>query len=569
MRLSQYPISTHKEVPADADIVSHQLMLRTGMIRRLAAGLYTWLPLGLRTLRKVEQIVREEMNRAGAFELSMPTVQPAELWQESGRWSEFGPELLRFKDRHDRDFAYGPTHEEVITDIARRELRSYKQLPVNFYQIQTKFRDEIRPRFGVMRAREFLMKDAYSFHADEASLEQGYQLMFDAYTRIFTRLGLKFRAVQADSGAIGGNASQEFHVLADSGEDAIVFSDGDAYAANLEKAVAAPPAAPRPAPGAALTMVATPRVRTIADLSAFLTIEPTRCAKTLLVDGSDGGVVALVLRGDHELNAVKAQKLAGVASPLRMASAQRIRESTGSEAGFIGPIGFKGRIYADHAAAQMADFVCGANEKDQHYTGANWGRDLAEPLHEDIRNVVAGDPSPTGAGKLAIARGIEVGHIFQLGSKYSDSMHATVLDDAGKSQSMWMGCYGIGVTRVVAAAIEQNHDANGIVWPEAIAPFRVVLVPIAYQKSSLVRSTADELYATLQAAGIDVLLDDRDARPGVKFADSELMGIPHRIVIGERGLAAGLLEYRHRTDTASTDIALGAVLAHIQSRAAG
>ena len=569
MRLSQYPISTHKEVPADADIVSHQLMLRTGMIRRLAAGLYTWLPLGLRTLRKVEQIVREEMNRAGAFELSMPTVQPAELWQESGRWSEFGPELLRFKDRHDRDFAYGPTHEEVITDIARRELRSYKQLPVNFYQIQTKFRDEIRPRFGVMRAREFLMKDAYSFHADEASLEQGYQLMFDAYTRIFTRLGLKFRAVQADSGAIGGNASQEFHVLADSGEDAIVFSDGDAYAANLEKAVAAPPAAPRPAPGAALTMVATPRVRTIADLSAFLTIEPTRCAKTLLVDGSDGGVVALVLRGDHELNAVKAQKLAGVASPLRMASAQRIRESTGSEAGFIGPIGFKGRIYADHAAAQMADFVCGANEKDQHYTGANWGRDLAEPLHEDIRNVVAGDPSPTGAGKLAIARGIEVGHIFQLGSKYSDSMHATVLDDAGKSQSMWMGCYGIGVTRVVAAAIEQNHDANGIVWPEAIAPFRVVLVPIAYQKSSLVRSTADELYATLQAAGIDVLLDDRDARPGVKFADSELMGIPHRIVIGARGLAAGLLEYRHRTDTASTDIALGAVLAHIQSRAAG
>jgi prolyl-tRNA synthetase len=568
MRLSQYPISTLKEVPADADIVSHQLMLRTGMIRRLAAGLYTWLPLGLRTLRKVEHIVREEMNRAGAYELSMPTVQPAELWQESGRWSEFGPELLRFKDRHDRDFAYGPTHEEVITDIARRELRSYKQLPVNFYQIQAKFRDEIRPRFGVMRAREFLMKDAYSFHADEASLQRGYELMYEAYSRIFTRLGLKFRAVQADSGAIGGNASQEFHVLADSGEDAIVFSDCDAYAANLEKAVAAPPAAPRSAPAAALTMVETPRVRTIADLCTFLSIEPTRCAKTLLVDGSNGDVVALVLRGDHELNAVKAQKLVGVASPLRMASAERIRESTGSEAGFIGPIGFKGRIYADLSAAQMSDFVCGANEKDQHYTGANWGRDLAEPLHEDIRNVVAGDPSPTGAGKLAIARGIEVGHIFQLGSKYSDAMHATVLDEAGKSQAMWMGCYGIGVTRVVAAAIEQNHDANGIVWPEAIAPFRVVLVPIAYQKSPLVRATADELYATLQAAGIDVLLDDRDARPGVKFADSELLGIPHRIVIGERGLAAGLLEYRHRTDSASTDIAVGDVLAHVQSRAA-
>jgi prolyl-tRNA synthetase len=568
MRLSQYPISTLKEVPADADIVSHQLMLRTGMIRRLAAGLYTWLPLGLRTLRKVEHIVREEMNRAGAYELSMPTVQPAELWQESGRWSEFGPELLRFKDRHDRDFAYGPTHEEVITDIARRELRSYKQLPVNFYQIQAKFRDEIRPRFGVMRAREFLMKDAYSFHADEASLQRGYELMYEAYSRIFTRLGLKFRAVQADSGAIGGNASQEFHVLADSGEDAIVFSDCDAYAANLEKAVAAPPAAPRSAPAAALTMVETPRVRTIADLCTFLSIEPTRCAKTLLVDGSNGDVVALVLRGDHELNAVKAQKLVGVASPLRMASAERIRESTGSEAGFIGPIGFKGRIYADLSAAQMSDFVCGANEKDQHYTGANWGRDLAEPLHEDIRNVVAGDPSPTGAGKLAIARGIEVGHIFQLGSKYSDAMHATVLDEAGKSQAMWMGCYGIGVTRVVAAAIEQNHDANGIVWPEAIAPFRVVLVPIAYQKSPLVRATADELYATLQAAGIDVLLDDRDARPGVKFADSELIGIPHRIVIGERGLAAGTLEYRHRRDSASTDIAVGDVLAHVQSRAA-
>ncbi|MGA2776153.1 MAG: proline--tRNA ligase [Steroidobacteraceae bacterium] len=567
MRLSQYPITTLKEVPSDAEIVSHQLMLRTGMIRRLSAGLYTWLPMGLRTLRKVEQIVREEMNRAGAFELCMPTVQPAELWQESGRWNEFGPELLRFKDRHDRDFAYGPTHEEVITDIARRELRSYKQLPVNFYQIQSKFRDEIRPRFGVMRAREFLMKDAYSFHTDEASLEQGYRLMYDAYTRIFTRLGLKFRAVQADSGAIGGSASQEFHVLADSGEDAIVFSDGDDYAANLEMAVALAPRAPRAAPAAALTKVPTPNARTIDELSRFLGVEPSRCAKTLLVDGRNGDVVALVVRGDHELNAVKAQKLPQVANPLRMASAERIRSATGAEPGFIGPIGFSGTIYVDHAAAQMADFVCGANEPDQHYTGVNWGRDLALPAPVDIRNARAGDPSP-GGGTLRIARGIEVGHIFQLGRKYSDAMKANVLDEQGNSVPMYMGCYGIGVTRVVAAAIEQNHDANGIIWPEAIAPFRVVLVPINYQKSALVRETADALYRDLQSAGIDVLLDDRDARPGVKFADSELFGIPHRLVIGERGLAAGNLEYRHRLDSAATDIPMADVLNHIQKRSA-
>jgi prolyl-tRNA synthetase len=569
MRLSQYPISTLKEVPADAEVVSHQLMLRTGMIRRLAAGLYTWLPLGLRTLRKVEQIVREEMNRAGALELVMPTVQPAELWQESGRWSEFGPELLRFKDRHDRDFAYGPTHEEVITDIARRELRSYKQLPVNFYQIQTKFRDEIRPRFGVMRAREFLMKDAYSFHVDEASLEAGYRLMYDAYCRIFSRLGLKFRAVQADSGSIGGNASQEFHVLADSGEDAIVFSDGDDYAANLEMAIAVPPAAPRPAPSAALAKIATPHMRTIADLSAFLQVAPARCAKTLLVDAPDGGVVAIVLRGDHELNVVKAQKLPGIANPLRMASAERVRASTGSEPGFIGPLGFKGKVYADHSAAHMADFVCGANEKDQHYTGVNWERDLATPESFDLRNALAGDPSPGGRGTLCIARGIEVGHIFQLGRKYSDAMQASVLDDAGKSQTMFMGCYGIGVTRVVAAAIEQNHDANGIIWPEAIAPFKVVLVPINYHKSSSVQAAADRLYGEFGAAGIDVLLDDRDARPGVKFADSELLGIPHRIVIGERGVAAGTLEYRSRRDTQSSDIAIAEAVQIIQNKRTG
>ena len=566
MRLSQYPISTLKEVPSDAEVVSHRLMLRAGMIRRLAAGLYTWMPLGLRTLQKVESIVREEMNRAGAFELCMPTVQPAELWKESGRWSKYGPELLRFKDRHEREFCYGPTHEEVITDIARRELRSYKQLPVNFYQIQSKFRDEIRPRFGVMRAREFLMKDAYSFHADEASLREGYQRMFDAYTRIFTRIGLKFRAVQADSGSIGGNRSQEFHVLAESGEDAIVFSDADDYAANLELAAALPPAGTRAAATQPLAKIATPGAKTIAQLSEMLNVGPERLLKMLLVDGSDGATVALLIRGDHELNAVKAQKLPGVANPLRMASAERIRSSTGSEPGFIGPLGFKGRLYADHAAAQMSDFVCGGNEKDVHFTGVNWGRDLAEPGAADLRNVRSGDASPSGKGTLQIARGIEVGHIFQLGQLYSEALKASVLDEQGKAVAMYMGCYGIGVTRVVAAAIEQNHDENGILWPEAIAPFQVVLVPINYQKSAQVQQTADRLYRDFEAAGIDVLLDDRDARPGVKFADSELMGIPHRIVIGERGLSSGKLEYRHRRQPESTEISAADPLAYIRHR---
>jgi prolyl-tRNA synthetase len=569
MRLSQNPISTLKEVPADAEVVSHRLMLRTGMIRRLAAGLYVWLPLGLRTLRKVERIVREEMDRAGALELCMPTLQPAELWKESGRWTKYGPELLRFKDRHDREFVYGPTHEEVITDIARRELRSYKQLPVNFYQIQFKFRDEIRPRFGVMRAREFLMKDAYSFHTDEASLAQGYRLMYEAYSRIFTRIGLKFRAVRADGGSIGGDTSQEFHVLADSGEDAIVFSNADDYAANLEVAVTVAPAAPRPAAAEALAKIPTPNARTIAELSAQLGVEAARCVKTLLVDGSEGDVVALVIRGDHELNAVKSQKLPGVASPLRMSSADRVRKATGTEPGFIGPIGFTGKTYVDHAAAHLADFVCGANEKDMHFRGVNWGRDLQEPQSVDIRNVQAGDPSPTGRGTLEIARGIEVGHIFQLGQLYSESMHASVLDEQGKALTMYMGCYGIGVTRVVAAAIEQNHDANGIIWPEAIAPFQVVLVPINYQKSAQVQQAADSLYQQFNAAGIDVLLDDRDARPGVKFADSELMGIPHRIVIGERGLAAGNLEYRHRSETESTEIPLTDPVGYIRHKLNG
>jgi prolyl-tRNA synthetase len=569
MRLSQYPISTLKEVPAEAEVISHRLMLRAGMIRRLAAGLYVWLPLGLRTLRKVERIVREEMDRTGALELCMPTLQPAELWKESGRWTKYGPELLRFKDRHDHEFAYGPTHEEVITDIARRELRSYKQLPVNFYQIQVKFRDEIRPRFGVMRAREFLMKDAYSFHTDEASLAQGYRLMYDAYSRIFTRMGLKFRAVQADGGSIGGSASQEFHVLADSGEDVIAFSNGDDYAANLEMAATIPPTAPRPAPAEPLSKVATPNARTIAAVSEMLGVEAARCVKTLLVDGSDGGVVALVIRGDHELNAVKSQKMSGVASPLRMASADRVRKAAGCEPGFIGPVGFPGTVYVDYAAAHLADFVCGANEKDEHFRGVNWGRDLGEAQSADLRNAQRGDPSPSGRGTLEIARGIEVGHIFQLGQLYSAAMKASVLDEQGKALTMHMGCYGIGVTRVVAAAIEQNHDANGILWPEAIAPFQVVLVPINYQKSAQVRETADALYEQFTAAGFDALLDDRDARPGVKFADSELIGIPHRIVIGERGLATGNLEYRHRSETESTEISASDPVGYIRQKLNG
>jgi prolyl-tRNA synthetase len=568
MRLSRYPISTLKEVPADAEVLSHQLMLRSGMIRRLAAGLYTWLPMGLRTLQKVERIVREEMNLAGALELLMPTVQPAELWRESGRWSKYGPELLRFKDRHDREFAYGPTHEEVITDIARRELRSYKQLPANFYQIQLKFRDEIRPRFGVMRAREFIMKDAYSFHVDEPSLAQGYREMFDAYTRIFTRLGLKFRAVQADGGNIGGSTTQEFHVLADSGEDAIAFSDADEYAANVETAATLPASGQRAAPTRALARVATPDARTIVQLCEFLQVDAAQTVKTLLVDGSEGGVVAFVLRGDHELNAVKAQKLAGVGAPLRMAGAARIREAMNCDPGSLGPVGFSGTLYVDHAAAALTDFVCGANEKDVHYTGVNWGRDLPEPRSVDIRNVVKGDPSPSGRGTLDIARGIEVGHIFQLGEQYSRSMKATVLDEQGKAQTMFMGCYGIGVTRVVAAAVEQNHDANGIIWPDALAPFEVVLVPMNYQKSARVRELADRLYADFGTAGIDVLLDDRDVRPGVKFADSELIGIPHRLVIGERGMDAGTLEYRQRRATESRDIPLEDPVAFIRQQLA-
>lgn len=554
MRWSRYPINTVKETPSEAEVISHQLMLRAGLIRRLAAGIYTWTPFGLRALRKVEQIIREEMDRAGALEVLMPAVQPAELWQESGRWEQYGPELLRLKDRHQRDFVIGPTHEEVITDLARRELKSYRQLPVNFYQIQLKFRDEIRPRFGVMRGREFIMKDAYSFHLDQTSLQEGYDLMRDAYVRMFTRMGLEFRPVKADTGSIGGTASEEFQVLADSGEDAIAVSDGaDHYAANLELAPALPPSDPRPAATASMQKVATPGQKTIEDVAAFLKVPTQRTLKLLMVEGSEGGVVAFAIRGDHELNAIKAQKLEGVASPLRMASREAVIAATGCEPGFLGPVGLKCPIYADHAAIALADFVCGANEVDHHLTGVNWGRDLPEPTAADLRNVVEGDPSPGGRGQLRIRRGIEVGHIFQLGRKYSEAMQATVLDEAGKPIVMYMGCYGIGVTRIVAATIEQNHDAAGIIWPEPIAPFTVVLVPLNAAKSEKVRALSEQLYATLQQAGVDVLLDDRDARPGVKFADAELMGIPHRLVISDRGIDSGKLEYRHRRASANED----------------
>ncbi len=554
MRWSRYPINTVKETPSEAEVISHQLMLRAGLIRRLAAGIYTWTPFGLRALRKVEQIIREEMDRAGALEVLMPAVQPAELWQESGRGEQDGPELLRLKDRHQRDFVIGPTHEEVITDLARRELKSYRQLPVNFYQIQLKFRDEIRPRFGVMRGREFIMKDAYSFHLDQASLQEGYDLMRDAYVRIFTRMGLEFRPVKADTGSIGGTASEEFQVLADSGEDAIAVSDGaDQYAANLELAPALPPSDRRPTATSSMQKVATPGQKTIEDVAAFLKVPTQRTVKLLMVEGSEGGVVALAIRGDHELNAIKAQKLPGVASPLRMASREAVLATTGCEPGFLGPVDLKCPLYADHAALALADFVCGANEVDHHLTSVNWGRDLPEPTATDLRNVVEGDPSPGGSGQLRIRRGIEVGHIFQLGRKYSEAMQATVLDEAGKPIVMFMGCYGIGVTRIVAAAIEQNHDAAGIIWPEPIAPFTVVLVPLNANKSEKVRALSEQLYATLQQAGVDVLLDDRDARPGVKFADAELMGIPHRLVISDRGIDSGNLEYRHRRASANEE----------------
>jgi prolyl-tRNA synthetase len=566
MRFSEFPLTTLKEVPAEAEIVSHQLMLRAGLIRRLASGLFTWMPLGLRVLRKVEAIVREEMNRAGALELLMPAVQPAELWQETGRWDKYGPLLLRMTDRHEREFCFGPTHEEVITDIARRELRSYKQLPVNYYQIQTKFRDEIRPRFGVMRSREFIMKDAYSFDLDEAGLEASYQKMHDAYSAIFTRLGLQFRIVEADSGEIGGSKSQEFHVLADSGEDAIAYCDEDGYASNIETAATLPPGKERTAAAQSLEKIATPGVKTIEDLCQLLGIAAQQTIKTLIVEGTEGPV-ALVLRGDHELNAVKAQKLDGVASPLTMADDATIRKATGSEAGSLGPVGLELPVYFDHAVGVLSDFSCGANEPGYHYTGANFERDLPLPATVDIRNVVEGDPTPGGKGTLSIARGIEVGHIFQLGDKYSRAMGATVQDGDGKDRIMAMGCYGIGITRIVGAAIEQNHDENGIIWPQPLTPFDVVMVPINMHRSDAVREAAEALYGDLTALGLEVLFDDRDVRPGVKFADAELIGVPHRLVVSDRGLEAGELEYRHRRDEESRNLKRDAALNLLQESA--
>jgi len=550
MRLSQFHLATVKEVPADAEIASHRLMLRAGMIRKLASGLYTWSPLGLRVLRKVEAIVREEMNHAGAIEMLMPSIQPKELWEETGRWQKFGGQLLKIKDRKQQEFCYGPTHEEVITDFARNELKSYKQLPVNFYQIQTKFRDEIRPRFGVMRAREFLMKDAYSFHLTDASLAETYAAMYQAYTRIFTRLGLTFRAVQADTGAIGGNASHEFQVLADSGEDAIIFSDGSEYAANIEKAEALAPTVARPAPAASLQRVDTPTQKTIDEVAGFLKVSPQQCVKTLLVRGRDG-LVALCLRGDHEINEVKAGKLAELPDESVLASEEEILAATGTRPGFIGPVGLPDSIpvIVDRDAAVLADFVCGGNADGSHYSGANWDRDARVTRVADLRNVVEGDLSPDGHGALRIARGIEVGHVFQLGRKYAEALGATVIDDQGKAQLMTMGCYGIGVSRIVAAAIEQRHDEAGIIWPEAMAPWRVVVCVINQRNVPEVSAAAEALYQRLNQHGIETVLDDRGLRPGGMFADMELIGIPHRVVVSERGVAAGTLEYRARGES--------------------
>ncbi|WP_372695950.1 proline--tRNA ligase, partial [Immundisolibacter sp.] len=549
MRTSRFLLATLREDPADAEVISQRLMLRAGLISRLATGIYSWLPLGLRVLRKAERVVREEMDRAGAQELLMPAVQPAELWQESARWEKYGPELLRFKDRHHREFCFGPTHEEVITDIVRQKVTSYRQLPACFYQIQTKFRDEIRPRFGVMRAREFLMKDAYSFHRDDDSLDETYTAMYAAYEAIFGRLGLTFRAVAADTGSIGGASSHEFHVLAESGEDAIAYSEGG-YAANVEL-TQAPPPPERPPATASRESVHTPGQHTIAEVSAFLGVPAERIVKTLVLRGADGGLVALLLRGDHELNAVKALRLPQLAQPLQFATPAEVQAALGCDFGSVGPVDFPGPVIADRDAAALADFVCGANAHGYHLTGVNFARDLPEPAVADIRNVVAGEPAPDGSGPLAIARGIEVGHVFKLGTVYSEKLACTVLDEHGREAVMTMGCYGIGVSRVVAAAIEQNHDARGIVWPQALAPFEVALVPINLHKSPAVAEATDKLYAELTAAGVDVLLDDRPERPGVMFADMDLIGIPHRLVIGDRGLKEGQVEYKaRRADTA-------------------
>lgn len=569
MRTSQFHLNTLREDPADAELVSHKLMLRAGMIRRLASGLYTWMPLGLRVMRKVENIVREEMNRAGALELLMPAAQPAELWQESGRWQAFGPELLRFHDRHNREFCVGPTHEEVITDIARNEIRSYKQLPLNFYQIQTKFRDEIRPRFGVMRSREFIMKDAYSFHTSADSLVDTFNDMYDAYTQVFQRLSLKFRAVQADSGAIGGSGSMEFHVLADSGEDAIAYCENSEYAANIEAAEAVAPNTALPEPSEEMRLVDTPDAKTIASLVEQFGLPIEKTIKTLIVKASEdceADFIALLVRGDHELNELKAEKLPQVASPLEMATEEEIRAVVGAGPGSLGPVNLPIPCVADRSVAVMSDFGAGANIDDKHYFGINWLRDTALPEVADLRNVQASDASPCGKGELNIVRGIEVGHIFQLGQKYSQAMNATVLDENGKAVVPHMGCYGIGVTRVVAAAIEQNHDDSGITWPAAMAPFQVALVPINLRKSERLKAAAETLYSELQAAGIDVLFDDRDMRPGAMFSDMELIGIPHRVVLSDRGLDAGEFEYKGRNDESASKVPQADILSFLQEK---
>lgn len=568
MRSSKYTISTRKETPADAEIVSHQLMLRAGLIRKLASGLYTWMPLGLRVLKKVENIVREEMDRSGAMELLMPIIQPAELWQESGRWEKYDTGLLlKMKDRHDRDFCFGPTHEEVITDIARNELKSHKQLPVIYYQIQTKFRDETRPRFGVMRAREFVMKDGYSFHIDAACLQQTFDLMYETYNRIFERIGFTFRSVRADSGAIGGSTSIEFHVLADSGEDLIAFNSAGTYAANIESAEALASEAHTNVEPKQLQKVATPGVKSIDQVSEFLSVESSSTIKTLIVKGEGTPLVALVLRGDHTLNEIKAGNLVQIQSPLEFADEKEIIEAIGCAPGSIGPVKLKIPVTVDRSAATLINFVCGANEDDYHYTGVNWIRDCSEKRVADIRNVVPGDPSPDGKGTLDLARGIEVGHIFQLGTTYSEAMHATVLDESGKAVTMMMGCYGIGVSRMVAAVIEQNHDDAGIIWPDSIAPFHVVIIPINAHKSAQVGIASENLYQELNAAGFETLLDDRESvRPGAKFADAELIGIPHRIVVGERGLKNGKVEYTLRRNNTTEDVKLEEIISHISSR---
>jgi prolyl-tRNA synthetase len=566
MRTTQFPLNTVKEIPSDAEIASHKLMIRAGLIRKLASGLYTWLPLGLRVLRKVEKITRDEMEKAGALEVLMPVLQPAELWQETGRWEQYGPELARLQDRHGRDFCLGPTHEEIITDLARNELKSYKQLPITYYQIQTKVRDEIRPRFGIMRSREFLMKDAYSFHLDQDSLQDTYDVMFQAYSNIFDQLGLTYRAVIADSGSIGGAVSHEFHVLADSGEDAIAFSTESHYAANVEKAEAVMPATERAAATAELTLVDTPNQHTIEDISQFFKVSSQQCLKTLVVKGEGERLVALLLRGDHELNELKAEKIEGVLAPLTFASDEDILQACHCRSGSIGPIGLEITMIVDRSASLLSDFICGANQDGKHYQGTNWERDLPLPQVEDLRLVVEGDASPDGQGQITLARGIEVGHIFQLGTKYSSAMKANIINESGKYQTMLMGCYGIGISRIVAAAIEQSHDDKGIIWTDNLAPFQVALCPMNMHKSDRLREVAEKIYQDLVAAGIEVLFDDRKVRAGFMFSDLELIGIPHRIVIGDRGLDSGQAEYKARTDKDTQDVALEGVVDFIVAK---